>query len=239
MLRNSFFLMLLVTGIFLSGCNSEQSNVTDDEGVPVAVKNQFGQQFQKSSDVKWDSEEGNYEAEFTENGVSKTVVYDAQGNWIETEIEIETEMLPDGIFAYLDENFPGTEIEGAEKIENQEGEFYEVEIEDTNDAEVELIFDTGGILVNSVVEDESGEMEDGEEAGEQETALDIAELPAAVTDYIAANYVDYTILEADMETTSEGSFIDVELESSDGTSVVELVFDGDGNFIKIEEDDDD
>ncbi|MCD4745003.1 MAG: PepSY-like domain-containing protein [Bacteroidales bacterium] len=49
---------------------------------------------------------------------------------------------------------------------------------------------------------------------------------------------DYTISEAEIAENQEGTFYEVELRSPDGKEI-ELIFDQDGNFIKIEVEDDD
>ena len=58
---------------------------------------------------------------------------------------------------------------------------------------------------------------------------DIDQFPQAIQDYIDANYPGLMIVEAEAE---DDGF---EVELSDGT---ELLFDADGNFLAVEEDDD-
>ncbi len=54
-----------------------------------------------------------------------------------------------------------------------------------------------------------------------------------MTKYVTQNYADYTITEAEKETTNEGVFFEVELKNADGEEL-DLVFDEAGNFIEIE-----
>jgi uncharacterized membrane protein YkoI len=230
------FLLFALAGVFLFGCKSNTAVDEETGDIPAVVKNNFQSQYTKSTDVEWEAEGDNYEAEFLENGKEMSVVYDPQGNLIETETEIETDVLPTGIFTYINENHPNSELEEAESVENQDGQFFEVTIEDENDIEIELLFDPDGVMISSTVEEDNSETED-EEMEEQETEIEISALPESITTYIANNYAGFTIQEAELEETDEGTFYDVELKNQDGQTI-ELLFDETGNFLKIEEDDD-
>lgn len=62
----------------------------------------------------------------------------------------------------------------------------------------------------------------------------IEDLPEAILDYIAENYPDSTIEEAEREKNRHGDIIyEVELDTGE-----ELTFDEAGNFLGVEEDDD-
>ena len=44
--------------------------------------------------VKWEKEDGNYEANYLQNGIKSAALFDAKGNWLETEKAIEIKELP-------------------------------------------------------------------------------------------------------------------------------------------------
>ncbi|MCB2219318.1 MAG: PepSY-like domain-containing protein [Bacteroidetes bacterium] len=230
------FLLFALAGVFLLGCKSNTAVDEEIGDIPAVVKNNFQSQYTKSTEVEWEAEGDYYEAEFLENGKEMSAVYDTQGNLIETETEIEMDALPADIFTYISETHPNAELEEAESIENQEGNFYEVMIEDENDSEIELLFDPDGMLISSTIEEDNLETED-EEMEEQETNIEISALPESIAIYIADNYAGFTIQEAELEETGEGTFYDIELKNEDGNTI-ELVFDQMGNFLEIEEDDD-
>jgi hypothetical protein len=73
---------------------------------------------------------------------------------------------------------------------------------------------------------------------ENEREISISELPAAVLDAIAENYPGAELLEADEITNNDGSLTyDIEIRH-DG-SVFEVMYDTAGNFLGIEQDNDD
>lgn len=90
-----------------------------------------------------------------------------------------------------------------------------------------LIFDADGNFVEARERREDGERNrrrGKRHADDRWTAMDIADLPAAVTDYIATSYPDATILRAG--TDADGNY-GVILDSE-----VALIFDADGAFVE-------
>ncbi|MBC7861343.1 MAG: PepSY-like domain-containing protein, partial [Bacteroidia bacterium] len=57
--------------------------------VPAAVKTKFTSLYPKAKVEKWEKEGANYEAEFTNNKIETSVIFDAAGSLIATEIEIK------------------------------------------------------------------------------------------------------------------------------------------------------
>ena len=171
----------------------------------------------------------NYEIELS-NGTE--LIFTSQGEFLgvdNDENEFDDEQippseLPQNILDFIDNNFPGVDIEEAE-LENN-GNF-EVELEN----DVELIFDGNGNFLGQAQD------ENDDEQGEDEEDIDPSALPQIILDYIAENYPDSTIIEAEME---EDGY---EVTLNNG---VELEFDEEGNFLSEEdgngeedEDDDD
>ena len=223
--------VILISVVLLTSCNKTKT-ADDSKQVPQkTMEENFKTSNPDAKDVSWETEGEFKEVEYTQNGVTKSIVYDAEGKVIETETEINVDQLPATILAYINDNYPDTEIEEAEKLENSEGNFFEVEIETTNDEEIELMFSSEGSFINEVIETETEE--DDDEGEENEVEIDPTELPAAILEYIGQNYSDYALTEAEKEITEEGIFYEVELTSPDGEEL-DLIFDQDGNFIEIE-----
>jgi len=231
---------MLVLIAFITGCNKSKT-VDDSNQVPQETAEKiFKSSNPNAMDVIWEQEGEFMEAEFTENGIEKSILYDVDGNVVETETAINTGQLPESIPVYINENYPGAEIEEAEKLENSEGTFFVVAIESENDEEMELLFGESGSFIEELIEmdDEGagGDDDEGDEDGgeENEVVIDVADLPDAVLEYVGQNYSDFTITEAEMETKQDGVFYEVELTGPDGEEV-DLIFDQNWNFIGIED----
>ena len=114
--------------------------------VPKVVKNSFTKLYPKVTDVKWDKEGKEFEASFKVDKKDKSVLFDGEGNALETESAIELSQLPSGIDKYVTENYKGYKISGAAKIVNSKGETtYEAEVTKGKEKK-DLIFDANGKL---------------------------------------------------------------------------------------------
>lgn len=123
---------------------------------PAAVKSKFSSLYPKATSVKWEKENGNYEAEFKLNNVETSVLLDAKGNVIEKETQMEVTALPKMINDYVTKNYPGEKIKEASKIEDSKNNVtYEAEVNN-----VDLLFDAKGNFVKKEAEEEN-------EAGEE------------------------------------------------------------------------
>lgn len=231
-------ILLIIVSALLFSCNGPTKEKQENQDQTNPAEANFKSQYPDAKDVEWEQEGEYTEAEFEQDGLEISILYDKDGNVIETETEIDASQLPPSVSNYLTENYAGSEIEEAEKIESPKGNFFEVEIEYENDEEVELLFDASGNFVEVVIEkdvDEGEEDDEGEkEEEENEVEIEISELPEGVTKYVNQNYADYTITEAEKETTEAGVFFEVELKNADGMEM-DLVFDEEGNFVGIEE----
>lgn len=128
---------------------------------------------------------------------------------------IEISDLPQIILDYVATNYPDATIDEAGK-DPDNGDFIVI-----LDNDLILIFDKDGVFLEVWEDDED---EDWEE-------IDIANLPQAILDYVAANYPTATIDDADVN-TEDGSFaifLDTDLV---------LIFDRDGNFLEAMNEDD-
>ena len=121
---------------------------TQDKNVPAAVKSAFQKQYPDAKEVKWEMENGNYEAEFEQTETDYSVLLDASGNIIETEIEISVDALPANAKEYVSQNHAGQKIKEAAKITDAKGTVtYEAEIKGTD-----LLFDSNGVFIKEVKE---------------------------------------------------------------------------------------
>jgi len=126
----------------------------DSKDVPTPVHAAFQKTF-TSKDVDWDKDDKNYEANFKQNGKEMSVVFDAAGNTLETEVEISKAELPTAVLDVLKKDYAGYKIEEAAKITATGVVTYETEIE-KGEQSFELIFDGQGKILKKEEEKEDG-----------------------------------------------------------------------------------
>ena len=117
-----------------------------EKDVPASVKTAFQKNFPQAKVEKWEKEGVNFEAEFELNKSEQSVLFDAQGGIIETEIEIEISELPNGIVDYVKTNYKGQSVKEAAKITDTKGTLtYEAEIKG-----MDLLFDSNGKFIKEI-----------------------------------------------------------------------------------------
>ncbi len=134
----------LVLFILFSASAVVNAQVKDSTGAPVNVVKAFQTAHPQATDVAWDKEGLNYEADYKENGSSYSVVINNTGKILETESEIKTTDLPAGVIKYINDNYSGYTISGAAKIVDVKGNVkYEAEIKKGNSSK-DVMFDKDG-----------------------------------------------------------------------------------------------
>ena len=114
-----------------------------DKDIPKIVKEKIKNLYPNISTVKWEKENGMYEAEFENNKIETSLLIDAEGKLFETETEIEINALPENIKVSVTRNYPEKIIKEASKIIDSNSEiFYEVEIDNKD-----LVFNEAGRLI--------------------------------------------------------------------------------------------
>ena len=126
--------------------------------VPSNVENAFEQKVSNAKDVEWDydSVEKMWEVEYEIDKADFEAEFDENGNWLETEKEINYSELPTAVMESLKSNYPHCEIEEVDYVETPEGKFYEVEIElekDGKELEYDLLFTPLGKIVKKDQDD--------------------------------------------------------------------------------------
>lgn len=103
---------------------------TKEQNVPQLIKNSLNEKFPNAKNVKWDKEENNFEASFKNNNIDNSILFNANGKIIETEIAIDVNQLPKNALQYLNDNFKNKKIKEAAKIITEKGIIiYEAEIQ--------------------------------------------------------------------------------------------------------------
>ncbi|WP_017733693.1 PepSY-like domain-containing protein [Nafulsella turpanensis] len=150
-LKNIF---ALVAGIFLLASCEELDNILPGDKAPAEIKNDLAERHPNAEDVEWEKEGNLWEAEFEENSVEVSVIYDADLNWVRTERDIPIDELPENVKDYIATNFPDGKLEEAASFESyDEGNGFVVEV--SNDGmEYELFFDEEGEFIRQEIEEE-------------------------------------------------------------------------------------
>ena len=105
---------LLAAGLLLSASASAQKLKAAQ--VPTAVVAGFNQHFAQAKEVKWEKEDGNYEAEFEQGKAEQSALLNASGELLETETELPVAQLPAPVRAALASRYAGCKITEAAKI---------------------------------------------------------------------------------------------------------------------------
>jgi len=120
-----------------------------DEKIPAAAKTGFTAKFPAAQKTKWSVEKpGEFEVEFTLNGVATSVLVDPKGNLLETETEIKESELPQAVKATIAKDFAGYKLDEIEKSTDAKGvTTFEMEAAKGKE-KLEISFDSNGKLLS-------------------------------------------------------------------------------------------
>ena len=137
---------LTITSVVMLFVTLSFAQKMQGKNVPMNVKSSFQKNYPTVKQVKWDKEGDKYEASFDLNKNDNSVLMDAKGNIIETEVEVELNQLPQGILDYVKTNYAGKQAKEGAKITDAKGKVtYEVEIKG-----MDLIFDSNGKFIKEL-----------------------------------------------------------------------------------------
>ncbi|SDM48342.1 Putative beta-lactamase-inhibitor-like, PepSY-like [Catalinimonas alkaloidigena] len=123
--------------------------------VPDAVKQAFETKFPEATSVRWEQENPQeWEAEFKQHGEAYSANFSPEGQWLETEMELDPEALPDAIRRTLATQFGEYEVEEAEAVEQADGtRIFETELEH-GETTLEVTFRPDGTVVSQLQEED-------------------------------------------------------------------------------------
>lgn len=127
---------LLTIAIFISAGSFAQKNI------PASVQEAFKKNFPGVEVKKWDKEDGNYEANFSKDTKTMSATFDANGNWLETETEMQIKDLPASVAEYVKAHYAGVAIKEAASLKTPKGNMYEAEVKGKD-----LLFDMSGKFI--------------------------------------------------------------------------------------------
>src|ERR1035437_669299 len=111
-------ILILTIALFVNYANAQK---IDSKDLPASVSGAFAKLYPAIKDVKWERENGNFEANFDLNKVETSAIFDPVGNLLETESEIKVSDLPKNTTDYVTKTYPGVKIKEASKIKDAKG----------------------------------------------------------------------------------------------------------------------
>ena len=135
--------VILIAAITSTSCAQK----IDASKVPTAVKQAFAKAHPNVT-VKWEKEDGKYEAGFKTGTLTISELYTAAGIMEETETDIEVSQLPAPVLTYVKENYKGKTIKEGAKIVKADGTIiYEAEV-----GGKDVLFDANGKFLKEVAD---------------------------------------------------------------------------------------
>jgi hypothetical protein len=132
------------------GFGSVYAQKIKEAEVPAAVKESFAKKYAGAKVEKWEKEGTEYEAEFDMDKIETSASFDANGNFLQSEVEIKVADLPKAVSDYVTKNLAGKKIKEASKITDAKGTvMYEAEVD-----EADYMFDSNGAFLKKEVETE-------------------------------------------------------------------------------------
>lgn len=128
-----------------------------DKKVPEKVLASFEQKFPGAKNVEWDMEnDSEWEAEFIMDEVEYSSNFTNDGQWTETEFELNISELPEEVQLVIASNYSDYNIEAIESSETKEGIVYEIALE-KGEINVELTISKEGVIVKKETVEENEE----------------------------------------------------------------------------------
>lgn len=115
--------------------------------VPSVILNAFQTRFRNAEDVEWKHKHGYYEVEFEIGRREHEIKYDAKGNILSYEEELDLTNVPQPVQAAIKSQYPGSTVKEAKKIESG-NVTYKVEIRNTTGEEWDIILDASGKILS-------------------------------------------------------------------------------------------
>ena len=129
------------------------TSCSENDVAPTQVQDAFAAKYPNATNVKWEKEKDEWEAEYFMDGKEYSSNYNETGTWLETENDLQLNEVPSETVALLHEEYTNADIEEVELSVTPEGTFYEFKINiEGNDLEV--VIDAVSGELTTEIEDE-------------------------------------------------------------------------------------
>ncbi len=121
----SFILMLTAFLCVSTALLAQQ--ITEDK-IPIPVQRTFFIKFPQAKDKKWETKDmAVYKVSFNDNNALRSASFNKEGNWFQTESEIEVSMIPEVVSKTVTAHLPEYKVKSANIIDTfYDGELYEL-----------------------------------------------------------------------------------------------------------------
>lgn len=133
-------LPILAILIIAIACSEEKDEIT---GVPEKIEAAFSTKYENAKDIKWENEDGIWEAEFSLSGIEYEAYYDQRGEWAETKHVIELSEIPDNIMESIKSEYADRNILEVEKFDSREGQYYKLMLQKGGSVEEARFYPNG------------------------------------------------------------------------------------------------
>ncbi|MBK7028633.1 MAG: PepSY-like domain-containing protein [Bacteroidales bacterium] len=116
--------------------------------VPATIQKAFSRSYPKINNVEWKQTADSYTANYKENELERSVIYNATGKQQQKEEQITLADLPTHTLKYINDNHPDGTVKKIKKVTKKSGKsIYVVSIKG-----LELLFDSGGNYMKPTLE---------------------------------------------------------------------------------------
>lgn len=135
-----------------TGGNEQGGNQNPSENpylpdqTPNTIESQIQEMYPDAWIIETDREHNRIEVDILHGNIGKEVLFDTNGNWLQTSWDVRINNLPEAITAYVNANFAGYRIDDADYYETPSGNFYKIEVE-RGEWEQNIFLDADGNLV--------------------------------------------------------------------------------------------
>lgn len=150
-MKQAFAIITLLISINFSSLAQKKNESREIEGkskinVPTAVKNSLAKKYPTATNVTWEKEKVNYEANWGgKSGEDNSVQFTPSGNFIEIVNAIQISELPNGVSSYVKQHYNGAKITEAGRVTDAKGKIsYEAEVN-----KKDLVFDEKGNFIKA------------------------------------------------------------------------------------------
>ncbi|MFP5042222.1 PepSY-like domain-containing protein [Parasediminibacterium sp. JCM 36343] len=133
---------ILFATLVLASTQLQAQKLKDDK-VPAIVKTTFAKNYSQAATPKWELEHGNYEVSFVQDGKKMSLLIDATGKLLETEVAIKEGEFPKEALAYMAGHYKKAKISETARITKAGGEvIYEAGLKGKD-----VLFDKAGNFI--------------------------------------------------------------------------------------------
>lgn len=137
-----FLLVLLATAFTLWGYGQQ---ITNDK-VPPAVGKAFRARFAAAQQDSWRKTGDVYTAVFYNGKLTQSATFDATGNWLQTQTELQVKEVPKAVLQTVSKQFAGFEWQEIYRSEKPTGIAYEITVFKGTENYLLEISDKGDVL---------------------------------------------------------------------------------------------